>query len=83
MRRQDCGSDCVGPDCEGCQNFKPLSSHAVLGEVSAGQFIQKHFIALKSLLNNSELFAYDDIIEFENVCLKLGISCEVVDGYLR
>ena len=35
MRRQDCGSDCVGPDCEGCQNFKPLSSHAVLGEVTA------------------------------------------------
>lgn len=33
MRRQDCGSDCVGPDCEGCQNFKPLSSHAVLSDV--------------------------------------------------
>jgi len=53
MRRTDCGSDCVGPDCEGCQNFKPLSSHAVLCEVREYfqnlRFNDKHHLGLGNI----------------------------------
>jgi len=39
MRREDCRRDCVGPYCEGCRKFVPLSSDVVLDEVRA--FLEK------------------------------------------
>jgi hypothetical protein len=56
MRRIDCGSDCVGPDCEGCRNYEPLRSDAVSGEVPS---LQEYLIwAEDGLRTHEEIYDY-------------------------
>jgi hypothetical protein len=54
MRREDCRRDCVGPDCEGCRKFVPLSSDAVLDDNFV--FMAVEWLNNKPIINGSKVF---------------------------